>query len=86
MAFKASNVANVLLQTLDKLSSQGQNLVITAETGTAIETMVTVCNILVDSAESVAENTADPSTRDQTFAYAKKIKKMKFLCYNELEL
>jgi len=63
-----------MLQTLDKLTQQGGNLVITAETATVVETMINVCGILAESAEAVAEGTADPTARDAHFNYAKRIR------------
>lgn len=74
MALKSSNIANTLLQTLNRLTAQGDALLITRETAKPVQTLVTVCTILVDSAETVAETTAEPQDRDRTFLFAKKIR------------
>ncbi len=41
-----------------------------------MQTLVTVCTLLVDSAESVAEATGDPEIRDTTFLFAKKVREV----------
>ena len=46
---------------------------ITKDTARPIGTLVTVCNILVDSAETVAEANGDPDTRAKTFEFADKV-------------
>jgi hypothetical protein len=74
MALKSSNIANTLLQTLQKLTLQGDNIIISKETSKPIQTLITVCTILVDSAETVAESTGDPEIRNKTFQYANKIR------------
>lgn len=47
---------------------------ITKDTAKPISTLITVCNLLVDSAETVAENHGDPDIRNRIFDYASKIR------------
>jgi len=74
MALKSSNIANTLLQTLSKLTAQGDAITVTKETAKPVQTLVTVCTLLVDSAETVAETTGDPEIRERTFEFATKIR------------
>jgi len=74
MALQSSNIANTLLQTLSKLTASAETIVITRDTAKPIATLITVCTILVDSAETVAETTGEPDTREKIFLYATKIR------------
>jgi uncharacterized phage infection (PIP) family protein YhgE len=71
MAFQSANVANTLLQTLQNLTTGSEQLVVTRDTVRAIDTLISVVTILIDSADSVAEATADPTVRSRTFDYSR---------------
>ena len=46
---------------------------VTKETGNALQTLISVVTLLVESAESVAESTSNPEARDSIFEYSKKV-------------
>jgi hypothetical protein len=53
-------------------------MVITKETVRPVQTLISVCSLLVESAEAVGEGTADAEIRSRTFEYADKVKEILF--------
>jgi len=74
MALKSTNIANTLLQTLAKLTAQGDNIVITRETAKPIQTLITVCTLLIDSADAIVESSGDPDVRERTSDFSSKMR------------
>lgn len=52
---------------------QGDTFVVTKDTAILVHTLADVCTVIVDSADTVAENTGEPELRESTFQFAKSV-------------
>lgn len=46
---------------------------VTKDTAILVHTLADVCTVIVDSADTVAENTGEPELRESTFQFAKSV-------------